>query len=207
MVLVDAIGDGISSSPSNSKRQARLAFPEFTIRDMVESEHRLATEVLELTHVHAVMGVSMGGMQVFEWVVAYPDFMDVAIPMVGSPQSTSYDKLLWTSQIDALELDPEWKDGNGTKPMVSGFGVFGEIGSMANSSPAYRVAQTRRRISRHSSPRREVGDVKCGQGVQRDPAEAGDYSLDIPGEFASFGQVRNAPTRSCWWSSRRKITR
>jgi homoserine O-acetyltransferase len=80
---------------------------------------------------------------VFEWAVAHPDFMDVAIPMMGSPQSTSYDKLLWTAQIEALELDPEWRDGNGTKAMVSGFGVFSEIGSMANTSPAFRVAQTK----------------------------------------------------------------
>jgi homoserine O-acetyltransferase/O-succinyltransferase len=143
VVLVDAIGDGVSSSPSNSKTQARLKFPEFTIHDMVESQYRLATSVFGLTHIRAVIGVSMGGMQAFEWAVAHPDFMDVVIPMMGSPQSTSYDKLLWTAQIDALELDPEWKDGNGTKPMVGGFGVFSEIGSMANSSPAYRVAQTK----------------------------------------------------------------
>ncbi len=157
VVLVDAIGDGISTSPSNSKTQARLGFPEFTIRDMVESEHRLATEVLHLTHVHAVMGISMGGMQTFEWVVAYPDFMDAAVPIVGSPQSTSADKLLWTSQIDALELDPEWKDGNGTQPMTRGFAVFSEIGAMANSSPGYRVAQTHAaETSRHFLPRREV---------------------------------------------------
>ena len=32
VVLVDAIGNGISTSPSNSKFQPRLAFPEFTIR-------------------------------------------------------------------------------------------------------------------------------------------------------------------------------
>src|SRR5277367_4691038 len=130
VVLVDAIGNGISTSPSNSKFQARLAFPEFTIRDMVESEHRLATEILHLTHLHAVMGISMGGMQTFEWATAYPDFMDVAIPIVGSPQSTAADMLLWTSQIDALELDPEWKDGQGTKPMTGGFAVYNEIGNM-----------------------------------------------------------------------------
>jgi homoserine acetyltransferase len=136
--------------------QARLKFPEFTIRDMVESEYRLATGVLGLTHVRAVVGVSMGGMQAFEWAVAHPDFIDVVIPMMGSPQSTSYDKLLWTSQIDALELDPAWRDGKGTKPMVVGFDVFSEIGSMANSSPVFRVARPSRRSSRRSSPRREV---------------------------------------------------
>ena len=109
VVMVDAIGDGVTSSPSNSRTQARLKFPEFTIRDMVEAEHRLAVDVLGLKHLRAVVGVSMGGMQIFEWAVAYPDFMDVAVPMMGSPQSTSYDKLLWTAQIDALEMDPEWR--------------------------------------------------------------------------------------------------
>lgn len=142
VILVDSIGNGISSSPSNSKTQPRMQFPQFTIRDMVEAEHRLATETLRLGHVHAVMGVSMGGMQTFEWMVAYPDFMDVAIPMEGSPQSTSYDKLLWTAQIEALELDPEWKGGNGTRPMTRGLAIYSEIGSMNVTSPAYRVAHT-----------------------------------------------------------------
>ena len=67
VILVDAIGDGVSSSPSNSKAQPLMKFPDITIRDMVESEHRLATEVLHLTHLRAVMGLSMGGMQTFEW--------------------------------------------------------------------------------------------------------------------------------------------
>jgi homoserine O-acetyltransferase len=142
VVTIDAIGNGVSSSPSNSKEQPRLAFPEFTIRDMIEAEHRLATETLHVAHVHAVMGISMGGMQTFEWLIAYPDFMDVAIPMAGSPQSTSYDKLEWTTQIDALEADPEWKDGKGTKPMIAGYRVFSEIGSLQITSPAYRVAMT-----------------------------------------------------------------
>ena len=184
VVLVDAIGNGVSTSPSNSNTQARLTFPEFTIRDMVESEHRLATEVLHLTHLHAVMGVSMGGMRTFEWVVAYPDFMDVAVPMAGSPQSTSYDKLLWTAEMDALRLDPEWKDGQGTMPMTGSFAVYNEIGNMNVTSPAYRVAKT----SPQDFPqfieqtRKELtidAAAACDAIRQRQAINA----LDIPGEF------------------------
>ncbi|MGB6469604.1 MAG: alpha/beta fold hydrolase [Candidatus Acidiferrales bacterium] len=141
-ILVDSIGDGVSTSPSNSASQPRLQFPKFTIRDLIEAEHALATEVFRIPHLRAVLGISMGGMQAFEWVTAYPDFMDAAVAIAGSPQTTSYDDLLWTAQIDALELDPEWDAGNGTKPMPAGYAVLNEIGSMASTSPAYRVAMT-----------------------------------------------------------------
>src|ERR1700678_519958 len=106
VVVVDALGDGVSSSPSNSKAQPRMAFPAFTTRDMVRTEYRFATETLHLRHLHAVMGVSMGGMQTFEWIVDYPDFMDLAIPIVGSTRLTSYDLLLWRAEEDAIRADP-----------------------------------------------------------------------------------------------------
>src|SRR5713226_6371279 len=184
VVLVDAIGNGLSSSPSNSKKQPLMKFPVFTIRDMVESEHRLLTEVLHISHLRAVMGISMGGMQTFEWVLAYPDFMDLGIPIVGSPQSTSFDKLLWTAQIDALELDPAWNNGNPTGPLTRGFAISEEIGQMNLTSPAYRVA--------HTAPSdfpAFVGDLKkravedggaaCNQIRQRGVI----ISMDIPAEF------------------------
>jgi homoserine O-acetyltransferase/O-succinyltransferase len=142
VVLVDAIGNGISTSPSNSKKQPLLKFPMFTIRDMVESERLLLAQKFQLHHVHAVMGISMGGMQTFEWMVAYPDFMELAVPMFGSPQSTSWDKLLWTAQIDAIELDPAWNNGNPTGPLTKGFAVSEAIGQMNLTSPEYRVAHT-----------------------------------------------------------------
>jgi homoserine O-acetyltransferase/O-succinyltransferase len=184
VVLVDAIGDGISTSPSNSETQARLAFPGFTIRDMVESEHRLATEVLHLTHVHAVMGISMGGMQTFEWVVAYPDFMDVAVPMAGSPQSTSYDKLLWTAQMDALRLDPEWRDGRGTKPMTGGFAVYNEIGNMNVTSPAYRVAETLPQdFEKFIEKTRKESTIDAAHACDSIRQRQAINALDIPGEF------------------------
>ena len=61
IVAIDALGNGVSSSPSNSATQHGPAFPAFTTRDMVNAEYRLATEILHLNHVHAVMGISMGG--------------------------------------------------------------------------------------------------------------------------------------------------
>src|SRR6516225_6239586 len=57
VIFVDAIGNGVSTSPSNSKSEPRLEFPQFTIRDMVESEHELVTTVFHLTQLYAVMGV------------------------------------------------------------------------------------------------------------------------------------------------------
>jgi homoserine O-acetyltransferase len=112
VIVVDALSNGVSSSPSNSESQPRMRFPKVTIRDMVETQHRLLTEVLEVDHVKAVVGISMGGMQTFQWMVSYPAFMDLAIPIVGSPRLAAYDLLHWQTQIDAITNDPAWKGGD-----------------------------------------------------------------------------------------------
>ena len=46
--------------------------PEISIGDMVQSQYRLVTEVLGLEGLYAVTGISMGGMQTFEWAVSHP---------------------------------------------------------------------------------------------------------------------------------------
>jgi homoserine O-acetyltransferase len=191
VILVDSIGNGISSSPSNSKLQPLAKFPEFSIRDMVESEYQLATAVLHLPRLHAVMGISMGGMQTFAWAAVHPDFMDVAIPMAGSPQSTSYDKLLWTAEIDAIELDPAWNHGSPTRPLNRGPALSAEIDSMNLTSPTYRVKQT---SPKDFTPL--VGSLK--KRVRADAGTAWDQirqrqaiiSFDLPGELGlSLDQI------------------
>ena len=97
IVIVDALTNGVSASPSNSPE-----FPNISIRDMVNSQHVLMVNHFEIDHLFAVIGFSMGGMQTFEWVVAYPDFMDKAIPISGSPIQSSYDKLVWQTMADLI---------------------------------------------------------------------------------------------------------
>jgi homoserine O-acetyltransferase len=95
VIVVDALANGVSVSPSNSESQPGESFPEITTRDMVRSQYRLATEVFELDGLHAVMGISMGGMQSFEWSVLYPDFMTRVVPIAGSPQLGGHDVAFW----------------------------------------------------------------------------------------------------------------
>src|SRR6185437_4957614 len=82
IIATDAISNGLTTSPSNSKSQPRMSFPKFAIRDMVESQYRLLKEKFGIDHVVAVVGPSMGGMQVLQWGVSHPDMMDGLIAMV-----------------------------------------------------------------------------------------------------------------------------
>jgi homoserine O-acetyltransferase len=141
VILVDAIGDGVSSGPSNSTAQPHLKFPKFTIADMVESQHRLVTEKLGIAHLRGVMGISMGGMQTFRWAVQYPEFMDVAIPIVGSPLMTPMDVLLWTAELRAIEEDVEWMKGEYKRqPAMKALSL---IHTFALTTPQNRVETTK----------------------------------------------------------------
>ncbi len=103
VIGVDALGDGVSSSPSNSKLQPDEHFPQFDIRDMVNSQHEFVTKSLGLKHLFCVIGGSMGGMQTFQWIVSYPGFMDKAVAWVGSPKLTFYDLLLWNTELQIID--------------------------------------------------------------------------------------------------------
>ena len=102
VITLDALGDGVSSSPSNSKEQPDSKFPQFDIHDMVNSQYQFVTKYFKIKHVFCVMGGSMGGMQTFQWIVAYPNFMDKAVSWVGSPKLTSNDLLLWNAELLAI---------------------------------------------------------------------------------------------------------
>ena len=142
VILVDALGNGVSSSPSNSRAQPRLAFPRFTIRDMVHAEYQLVTKVLGISHLRAVMGVSMGGMQTFEWAASYPAFMDRIVPIVGSPQLTSFDIELWEAERAAIEESAAYQHGKYTaQPELPALRLLHDLHLR---TPSYRAIHTHR---------------------------------------------------------------
>jgi len=113
VIIIDALGGGISSSPSNSQQQKNMDFPEFSIRDMVNTQHILLTKHLGIDHVYAIGGYSMGGFQAYQWMVSYPDFMDKAFIISGTPKPDPFDKEFYQANLDILDLgfkNPEIKD-------------------------------------------------------------------------------------------------
>lgn len=133
VILVGALGDGLSSSPSNSASQAGAAFPRFTIGDMVVAEKRLVSDVLHLDSLEAVIGISMGGMQAFDWAVRYPGFARRIVPIVGSPKLSPYDELLWRTELDIIERALAGQCNRATRTHV--MAAVGAVHELALSTP------------------------------------------------------------------------
>jgi homoserine O-acetyltransferase/O-succinyltransferase len=119
LIMIDALGNGVSSSPSNSVLQPKTLFPNFTIRDMVNSQHKMLTEKLHIHHLAAVVGGSMGGFQALQWAVSYPDFMDKVVAIDATPKISTYDLLWITTYFEAVKSDTAYHGGNYTvKPVL-----------------------------------------------------------------------------------------
>ena len=191
VVALDALGNGVSSSPSNSKLQPRMNFPQFTIQDDVNTQHELITRVLKLSHVKAVMGVSMGGMQTFQWLVSYPDFMDLAIPIVGSTRLAAYDLLIWQAQIDAIMNDRDWNNGNYTiNPARAPEFEFGEL--LLTTPEDYNKKMSRQKVLEELKKAREAkgGGFDANDKIRQVRAM---MALDVSEPFA--GAMEKAAAR------------
>ncbi len=115
-IAVDALGNGISTSPSNYPE----ALPKFSIHDMVVSQYQLLTEKLGVKKLYAIVGGSMGSFQAFEWLISYPDFAQKAIPYVASPVRTASDKLWLSLEMELIALKKKYKIPEGDIEKILG---------------------------------------------------------------------------------------
>jgi homoserine O-acetyltransferase len=103
-ILMDALGNGVSTSPSNSRGQPGARFPRLSFEDLVAAEHRVVTGVLGIRRLHAVVGWSMGGMQAIEWALHYPEAVGRIVSVAGTPRMGTYDMYWLRSMLTLLDL-------------------------------------------------------------------------------------------------------
>ncbi len=110
VIIPDDIGHGQSIKPSNG---LKAGFPHYGYGDMVDLQHKLVVESLGITHLRAVVGMSMGCMNAWQWAEAYPDAMDAVMPIACFPAPISGRNLLWRKiLVDVIKSDPLWENGN-----------------------------------------------------------------------------------------------
>ncbi len=153
---------GPSSINPKTGKEYGLDFPVITIGDMVQVQKKLV-DSFGITQLAAVIGGSMGGMQVLEWMVSYPEMMKKAIPIAttasSSPQQIAFNDV----GRQAIFSDPDWNMGNyyetGKKP-ENGLSLARMIAHITYLSD-------------------ESMDIKFGRGLQDKDEISYDFSVDF----------------------------
>jgi homoserine O-acetyltransferase len=104
--------------PSDGKPYG-LNFPIVTIRDMVRAQKRLV-EHLGIDRLLAVVGGSMGGMQVLQWAATYPESVRAVVPIACAARHSAQNIAFHEVGRQAIMADPDWQGGEyqiaGTRP-------------------------------------------------------------------------------------------
>ncbi|MHB1001780.1 MAG: homoserine O-acetyltransferase MetX [Armatimonadota bacterium] len=102
---------GPSSINPATGRQYGLSFPVVTIKDMVNAQ-KVLVDHLGIDRLLCVAGGSMGGMQVLQWVVSYPEMVRLAVNIATtsrlSAQAIAFDEV----GRQAIMSDPDWMGGD-----------------------------------------------------------------------------------------------
>lgn len=114
-VLGGCMGSTGPRSPRTDGQEAPgelwgTAFPPITIRDMVRAQHKLVHS-LGIERLFAVVGGSMGGMQVLEWAVTYPQMMLAVMPIATAPFHSAQNIAFNEVGRQAIIADPDWRGG------------------------------------------------------------------------------------------------
>ena len=87
-----------------------LTFPVITIADMVRAQAMLI-EALGIETLFAVVGGSMGGMQVLQWAADYPEKLFSAVCVAAAPRHSAQNIAFHEVGRQAIMADPDWRGG------------------------------------------------------------------------------------------------
>ncbi|HTU55371.1 MAG TPA: alpha/beta fold hydrolase [Acetobacteraceae bacterium] len=123
IVLVDMLGNGRSSSPSNHGRGA--GFPLVSIGDNIRAQHALLTRGLGIERIALVAGWSLGAMQALHWAMQYPAMVERVMAICGTAYCWPLNQVFLSGVAAALRADAGFADGTYRAPPVRGLRAFG----------------------------------------------------------------------------------
>jgi homoserine O-acetyltransferase len=153
---------GPSSINPETGKEYGLEFPVITISDMVKVQKKLV-EYLGITQLYAVIGGSMGGMQVLEWMVSHPKMMKKAMPIATAAMSYPQQIAFNAVGRQSIFSDPNWNSGN-----------YYETGEIPRNGLSLA-----RMIAHITYLSDESMDIKFGRGLQDKDEISYDFTVDF----------------------------
>ena len=135
-----------STNPATGKPYG-LAFPMVTVPDMVRAQKALLDH-LGVRRLLSISGGSMGGFQVLEWAVRYPECVASAIPVATCARLSAQGIALNEVGRQAIMADPNWRGGDyyGHDPPAAGLAIARMIGHITYLSDQQMHAKFGRRL-------------------------------------------------------------
>ena len=194
-----------SINPETNKEYGTL-FPHITIGDMVEAQKALIDH-LKIDSILSLIGGSVGGMQVLEWCVRYPDMVKSAIPLATTTRHSALAIAFNEVARQAIMADPNWNQGHYYSDEKPGMGLaiarmIGHITYLSDESMRLkfgRKLQNRSALSFEFGAEFQVESYLQYQGnkfIERFDAnsflyitKASDY-FDLAGQYGSGSLVK-----------------
>jgi homoserine O-acetyltransferase len=149
---------GPSSINPETNREYGTDFPHITIGDMVAAQKALIDH-LKIKSILSVIGGSVGGMQVLEWCVRYPDMVKSAIPLATTTRHSALAIAFNEVARQAIMADPNWNKGHyysGKKPDM-GLAIARMIGHITYLSDESMRLKFGRKLQNRSALSFEFG--------------------------------------------------
>lgn len=128
IIIPNMLGNGLSSSPSNTPPPYDKArFPHVTTYDNISVQHRLVTEVFGIEKLALVTGWSMGAQQTFQWGVSYPEMVERILPFCGSAKTSLHNFVFLEGVKAALTADAAFEGGWYEEPPTTGLRAMARV--------------------------------------------------------------------------------
>ncbi len=112
IVVVNILGNGVSSSPSNQPAPFdRVRFPVVSILDNVLVQDRLLRERFGVKHLRLVFGRSMGAQIAFQWASWFSDRVKALLALAGSARTAIHNYVFLQSVKMSLTSGADWARG------------------------------------------------------------------------------------------------